>query len=239
MWKSSSMSGPSATAKPISAKMAIISSMVCMVGWTAAPAPMRRAAGSGPGARWPGRASRAAASSAAFLSFSDPVCDAVAQDVDRRPLLACARRGSSSPGSSAAPRSSRILPRAPRRARRRGRRESPAACDLRPRPRRRSSVDEIGHGTGFRLAGFGGSLDLEGGEEGGAPRGGPRIERERLSPAEPPPHPPWPCDPKPEGEKYQQKSPPASQPKGSSDRNRDEPEKDLRPGRRGPCRRWP
>ena len=39
LWKSSSMSGPSATAKPISAKMAIISSMTCMVGWTQ---PLRR-----------------------------------------------------------------------------------------------------------------------------------------------------------------------------------------------------
>ena len=35
LWKSSSMSGPSATAKPRVAKMAIISSITCMVGWTA------------------------------------------------------------------------------------------------------------------------------------------------------------------------------------------------------------
>ena len=45
LWKSSSMSGPSATAKPISAKMAIISSITCMVGCTAALAARRRGQG--------------------------------------------------------------------------------------------------------------------------------------------------------------------------------------------------
>jgi hypothetical protein len=42
LWKSSSMSGPSATAKPISAKIVVISSITCIVGCTE---PLRRGGG--------------------------------------------------------------------------------------------------------------------------------------------------------------------------------------------------
>ncbi len=84
LWKSSSMSGPSASAKPISAKIATISSITCITGWTQ---PLRwggagRERSRAPAAR---SASSAAASSAARRS---PIWAATRS---RRPL----RRGPS------------------------------------------------------------------------------------------------------------------------------------------------
>ena len=86
LWKSSSMSGPSATAKPMSAKMAIISSITCMVGCTA---PLRRGGG--------GRVRSTRSDCQARvqlgglqvgLAGGDGGGDAVAQAVDHRALLA-------------------------------------------------------------------------------------------------------------------------------------------------------
>ena len=69
LWKSSSMSGPSATAKPISAKMAIISSRVRSVGWSE---PLRR-----------GGAGRVR-SRASALSWASSAC---ASSASRRPAM--------------------------------------------------------------------------------------------------------------------------------------------------------
>ena len=82
-------------AKPISAKMAIISSITCMVGCTE---PLRRGGAgrersSRPAASW----ASSAASSSSALRAAIGGGDAVAQAVDRRALARGARRGSSAP----------------------------------------------------------------------------------------------------------------------------------------------
>ena len=83
LWKSSSMSGPSARLKPISAKTAIISSITCMIGWTH---PVRRGgAGQGQVERAGGEFGvklRRFPDTLASARRSAPV-DAVAQAVDQ------------------------------------------------------------------------------------------------------------------------------------------------------------
>ncbi len=113
LWKSSSMSGPSATPKPISAKMATISSITCMVGCTE---PLRRG---GAGSERSSRPAASSASSAASSSSALRAATAAAMR-SRRPLIAgpstrrCVR-AHLRPGSSAAPRRRRSC-RARRRA---------------------------------------------------------------------------------------------------------------------------
>ena len=91
LWKSSSMSGPSATEKPMSAKMETISSMVCMVGCTAPLAARRR--GQGQVHPLGGELGVEGGGFERGLALGDQGGDAVAQAVDLRPFGLALVRG--------------------------------------------------------------------------------------------------------------------------------------------------
>ena len=126
LWKSSSMSGPSATAKPRPAKMAIISSITCMVGCT----DPRRWCGAGR-VRSSRSAARRASSSAASSTARRAVSAACTRS--RSPLIRppCSRRSSGvmAPRDFSRPDTTPDLPSAATRtASSAARSPAPAAC---------------------------------------------------------------------------------------------------------------